>query len=232
MALASCSSTFDPPSGHNDIVIQSLLVVGRSPQVLWVERSTPAESIATPDVRPVPASEVALFLVLPDSSRVPFTPVTGSPGQFETDEAILAGETYRLEGTVLGAPINAAATMPVAFTLTEPGQARDVFLPREPLAFEWTSQSVLGVLVFGQGFSRDESFPVFAFGTGDRLLFNPILVSRSDSLDLDFFALERAAASFYDPTLDGGVGASAGNISGAEGFFGGAIVVHRQLIAQ
>lgn len=230
--ILSCSSTFDPPAGHDDIVIQSLLIVGRSPQVLWVERSTPADSVATPDVRPVPASEVALFLVLPDSSRVPFTPVVGSPGQFETDEAIIAGENYLLEGSVLGTPISAWATMPVTFTLTEPAQARDVFPQGEPLLFEWGSQGASGVLLFGQVFGQGRSFPVTDFSAGDRMLFNFLGISSSDSLDLDFFALERAAASFYDPTLDGGVGASAGNISGAEGFFGGAIVVHRRLIAQ
>ncbi|MGH7659020.1 MAG: hypothetical protein ACREL6_12360, partial [Gemmatimonadales bacterium] len=147
-------------------------------------------------------------------------------------EVISAGETYRLEGTVSGGQIGATVRLPSGFSLTSPDLPRDTYLRGQAPTFEWSSMGVSGVRVQGQAFKQGQPSGVAGFSTGERLLFNGLLIPESDSLDLDFFALERGAAAFYDPTLDGGVGAKAGNISGAEGFFGGAIVAHRRLIAE
>lgn len=143
--LAACSGGITPPPLDSDVpVVQSLLVVGASRHVAWVEWATPADSVITDELRPVPPALVALWLLPPAADSVRFEPVPAAPGAFEVVGPSVGPELeYRLSGTVNGIPVSARTRTPGALRIVTPENdtirvSRDCGL-NCPLVYHWHS---------------------------------------------------------------------------------------------
>jgi hypothetical protein len=143
IGLSSCSgSVTAPPSDSNVPVVQSLLVVGSSRHVVWVEWATPADSLIRDDLRPVASPLVDLWLVAPGADSVRFQPVPGSPGAFEVVGLTIAPQQdYRLSGTVNGVAVSARTRTPGVLQILDP-QGDTIRVSSDcglncPLAYHW-----------------------------------------------------------------------------------------------
>ena len=229
LALIGCDTNIGPNATATPIpVIQCLLIAGDTAQTAWVEWRIPAESAFGPDVRPVDTALVHLSLVLPDSTRVPFTPVQSSPGRFDAGTTVTPGATYRLEGTVAGGAVTATTVTPGPLNISNPAQDT-VHVPAAScslcsLAYQWSatgsdtylvlqSSPATGQLVQGTSV-HDTVGSVFVFRTR----------SGPDTVALSVMALDPHAAAFLLPTTP------KSSISGVFGLFGAASRARRWVV--
>lgn len=223
IGLTSCSGGVTaPPSDSSVPVVQSLLVVGASRHLVWVEWATPADSLISDDLRPVLPALVNLWLVPPVGDSVQFDPVPASPGAFEVEGVTVEPEQqYRLSGTVNSIAVSAGTTTPGLLRILAP-ESDTIRVSRDcglncPLAYRWHSTGAAAYeFIYGEsgaihGIVRDAS-GVLALQPG------------SGASAFQVLAYNPEAADFYVPSI------ANGNVRGVFGAFAAAATAARVIV--
>jgi hypothetical protein len=141
--LVACSADMTAPQPDAGMpVVQSVLLVGASRHVIWVEWAIPADSLISDDLRPLPPALVNLWLVPPTADSIRFEPVSTSPGAFEVvGLSVEPEQEYRLSGAVNGIRVSARTRTPGELQIFAP-ETDTIRVSRDcglncPLAYHW-----------------------------------------------------------------------------------------------
>lgn len=221
--LAACSADTTAPQPDARVpVLQSLLVVGESRHVMWVEWATPADSLISDDLRPVSPELVNLWLVSPAGDSVQFEPVLSSPGAFEVAGVTVEAEReYRLGGAVNSTEVSARTTTPGPLRIVAP-ESDTIRVSREcglncPLAYHWHST---GAAAFEYIYGESGAIRGIVRDTSGVLSLQP----GSGASAFQVLAYNPDAAEFYVPSI------ANGNIRGVFGAFAAAATVARVIV--
>ncbi len=213
-----CGTVVAPPPHPGRLPVVEALLVGGSPAA--TVRITWADLEPIPGRPPEPISPADVRLTLTGSSGPPaaLVPRSDSAGLFVAATAILAGQRYRLEGTIAGRAITATTRIPASFTVTRP--AADIEAGAtgivEPFRWQAPGASVFAAdhAVFGESqyhHTRDT--------VGD-LRIIPIDPARSPALTI--WAMNADAERYLYH-----LAAPQSNVIGGLGMLGGALAVKR-----
>lgn len=226
--LAACREIPTVPERPTPVVSLTL-VEGESLQVAVVTVGTAADSTIPRQGVPVPAGSVSLR-VEDDSGNVwPFA-AAAAEGRFSARMSPRRGSRYRLLGTVMGRALSAETRVPAQFAVAAPAgdtmTAADTVPCQFPSVFEYVC--VQAVLLFDR--SGAVSYLVLdqvgPFREGGRLLGTTaeLRFFRADrTRDVLFVAYNGDAAAWLT------VSTARGNVTGAFGGFGAALVVRRNI---
>jgi len=137
LALGACADLLDPPPDERVPVIQALLVAGQDTQSLWVEWSTPADSVYRPPVRAIDPAQVDLRLQAPDGTATPFLPSPGTPGRFVAQVRVQSELGYGLVGVVADSTVGARTTVPARLRILSPATDTVLLRDGESVPFVW-----------------------------------------------------------------------------------------------
>jgi len=224
LLAAACGEFLAPPAGGPVPVVQALLVAGEDTQSLWVEWSTPADSVYRPAVRPIDSALVDLRLLGPDGTATPFLPSSGTPGRFVARVHVQSQSTYRLAGVIADSAVSAQTTVPAPLRILSPATDTVRLRDGESVPLVWghngaASYALRLSIGFRAGFLADTSRVI---GPCPRT-----------TCVWTVLALDAAAAAFlivneyFSAPLP-----RPGNVRGASGFFGSAAADQRVVVWQ
>lgn len=215
---AACGNVVDaPPPPDRQPLLELMLVAGRDSATARIAWLTPGGA----DPAPVATGDVTLTVTDGAGVSAKLIP-TGVPGAFGLRLPIVAGGSYRLEGTIGGTTVSAATVVPAAFSVQSPAGEHltltpDGTGPAGPFAVVPLRWSGSGVAVL----AADSAF-----------ILPSAHYTRATEADL-VVAGRRIRLVGMNRDLDGylfGVPAPATNLAGAFGVFGGAVEVVKEVV--
>lgn len=239
LGLSGCGEVTGLPSPEPVPVLQGLLVFGETRHPLRVTWSSPTHVPYEPTSRPVDDTLVDLWLVAPTGDSARYAP-TGLAGEFSVVATMVAGEIYRLSGSVAARAVTAQTVMPATLVVGQP--AADTLRLRiegdlSPyVTFAWRAEfavSYQALLEHDDG-TRHSAYVVrgmdsdgflldIAPDTTGELLLLPPRPGVPDTALLVILGYDRAATGFFSFTPKS-------NVHGAFGVFGAAAKAEKVVV--
>jgi hypothetical protein len=200
LLLTSCGEVTGPPRASAVPVVQLLLVANEPIQTASVQYSSPADSLVPRVARPVRADSVALELIAPDGTHIPFSPATGSAIRFEAQQTVVPGAAYQLAGTVAGVQFTSTVTVPGPMDIRLPLEDTVRLSPSTffvSLDFSWHAAGAVSYVA--RHLSRD-SLTLFTQVTSDTagsLQLFPRFEFQADTTHLIVWAYEQSGTTFF-----------------------------------
>jgi hypothetical protein len=217
VCIAGCATVVDPPAIDARIpLVEALLVAGTTDPTLRLRWAGPVGQ----EPEPVAPEAAALTLTADAGASAPVLPFDPAAGLYRAALPIVAGQAYRLTGTIDGRTISARTVVPASLTILAPAGPIESALPTERFAFRWRS---VGASVY----SVDHAVFVSTRGRQTRDTIGEFILAPDGPTlpsELTIYAMNADAERYLFFTAS-----AQGNVTGGIGVLGAAITARRPL---